>query len=69
MGRSILRNSTYYYILALVVGSVLPDVGHGLSLITKGEISWNATHMWYVPMFGLLLALFLGYITGVVLKR
>jgi hypothetical protein len=69
MDRRLFRVSTFLYVLALAIGSTLPDVGHAWSLITKDKMAWDATHDFNSVMYWLLIASILGLLAIVLLTR
>jgi Na+/H+ antiporter NhaB len=69
MGRNILRNRSLYICVSCGLGSIAPDIGHALNLLTKGQISWNFGHsiifwVWFTTAFlaGLVATVYLGRI-------
>ena len=72
MGRYLQRICTrhHWFIAAVVtgLGSITPDVGHGLNLITGGKVDWGATHTWYTVVLWICFSLLFGLGTIVVLN-
>jgi len=72
MDRNILRSHTRrnWFVIcgSAVIGSVSPDIGHGLNLINP-QIGWNCTHNWSSVVCWVSIALCIGLLSGFLLRR
>jgi hypothetical protein len=69
MDRHLFRVSSFLYVLALAIGSTLPDWSHAWSLITKDKMAWDATHDFNSVMYWLLIASIMGLTALVLVER
>jgi hypothetical protein len=69
MDRRLFRVSAFLYVLALAIGSTLPDWSHAWSLITKDKMAWDNTHDFNSVMCWILIALLAGFLAGTLLTR